>query len=32
MIVDGAETDVAKHEFTISLGPAKEAHVKRLHW
>ena len=26
MIVDGAETDVAKHEFTISLGPAKEAH------
>jgi glycine dehydrogenase subunit 2 len=26
MIVDGAETDVAKHEFTISLGPAKESH------
>jgi glycine dehydrogenase subunit 2 len=26
MVVDGAEAKVAKHEFTLSLGPAKEAY------
>ena len=26
LFVDGADTIVAKHEFTLSLGPAKEAH------
>ena len=26
MLVDGAEAKVAKHEFTLSLGPAKESH------
>lgn len=26
LFVDGAETDVAKHEFTLSMQPAKEAH------
>ena len=25
LFVDGAETDVAKHEFTLSMQPAKEA-------